>query len=86
METETSDITCQYCRYYVSDGYGWTDICKKSRKLAKSPEGVSYVQSELSCDEALSRFRKNNNGICPYFKRSIVGMVVGFIDRLLGVE
>lgn len=86
METVTADPTCQYCRYCVSDGCGWTDICKKSKKLAKSPEGVTYVQSELSCDDALSIFRANNNGMCPYFKRSIPGMVVGFIDRLLGVE
>lgn len=86
METVTADITCQFCRYCVSDGCGWTDICKKSRRLAKSPEGVSYVQSELSCDTALMRFRADNDGKCPYFKRSIIGLVVGFVDRLLGVE
>lgn len=86
METATADITCQLCRYCVSDGCGWTDICKKSKKFAKSPEGVTYVQSELSCGEALVIFRADNNGKCPYFKRSIPGMVVGFVDRLLGAE
>lgn len=86
METVTADSTCQYCRYCIRDDYGWTDICKKTKKLAKSPEGVTYVQSELSCDEALVRFRAENNGRCPHFKRSIPGMIVGFIDRLLGVE
>lgn len=86
METVTADPTCQFCRYCVGDGCGLTDICKKSKKLAKSPEGVTYVQSELSCDEALTLFRYNNNGKCPYFKRSIIGLLIGFFDRLLSVE
>lgn len=86
METVTADPTCQYCRYCVSDECGWTNICRKSRKLAKSAEGVTYVRSELSCNEALIIFRASNDGKCPYFKRSIPAMLVGFVDRLLGVE
>lgn len=84
METVTADCTCQCCKYCDSTDY--SDMCKKSIKRARSPEGVSYISSQLSCDEALSEFRSSNGGVCPYFKKSIVYRIVGFVDRLLKVD
>lgn len=84
MEQVTADGTCQCCKYCDSTDY--IDMCKKSIKRVKSPEGVSYIRSQLPCGDALSEFRSRNGGVCPYFKKSIVYRIVGFVDRLLGVE
>jgi len=62
-------VSCEYCKHYKNSVWDLAGYCTKDLKHTVTPEGVAEDRPVRTAYRSLKRFRKHNNGVCPYFKR-----------------
>ena len=73
---EDSFVVCENCKWA---SISWDDlysVCLKAEKTEQFPEGITEERYKVTY-AALTEFRANNNGKCPYFEKRL-----SFFQRL----